>query len=126
MKKIAKKQEKPDSKRIKKRLILTILDGLNGKILSERAIENLEISSVRYLFEENWGIISYTKINKGFKRNEILSFEIMKKNIDYSLTKLFKNNILSSKKAKRERKRRNRNHNQNICDGKRNKKFICF
>ena len=96
----SKKQEKPDSKRIKERLILTILDGRNGKILSERAIENLEISSMRYLFEENWGIISYTKINKGFKRNEILSFEIMKKNIDYSLTKLFKNNILSSKKPK--------------------------
>ena len=95
-----KKQEKPDSKRIRERLILTILDGRNGKILSERAIENLEVSSVRYLFEENWGIISYTKINKGFKRNEILSFEIMKKNIDYSLTKLFKNNILNSKKPK--------------------------
>ena len=93
-------KDEKNSKRIKERLILTILDGRNGKILSERAIENLEISSVRYLFEENWGIISYTKINKGFKRNEIFSFEIMKKNIDYSLSKLFKNNILSSKKPK--------------------------
>ena len=60
----------------------------------------MEISSVRYLFEENWGIISYTKINKGFKRNEILSFVIMKNNIDYNLIKLIKNNILSSKKPK--------------------------
>ena len=55
---------------------------------------------MRYLFEENWGIISYTKINKGFKRNEILSFVIMKNNIDYNLIKLIKNNIISSKKPK--------------------------
>ena len=94
-------QEKTDKKKSKQRLILTIIDGKKGNILTEKVIENLEISSVRYLFEENWGIISYTKINKGFKRNEILSFEIMNKNVDYNLLRLFKKYILNQNKPKK-------------------------
>jgi hypothetical protein len=65
--------DKEKTTTIKERLVLTILDGKNGKILTEKVMENLEIPSVRYLFEENWGLISYIKNNKGFKRNEILS-----------------------------------------------------
>ena len=88
-----KENSDKDKRKLKQRLILTILDGKNGKILTEKIIENLDIFSVRYLFEENWGIISYTKINKGYKRNEILSFEIMNKNVDYDLFRLFKKNF---------------------------------
>ncbi len=97
-----KESSDKDKKKIKDRLILTILDGKNGKILSEKVIENLEIPSIKYLFEENWGLISYTKINKGYKRNEILSFEIMNKNVDYDLLRLFKKNFLNSKKDNKE------------------------
>ena len=97
---IKNREENSDSnkKKIKERLILTILNGKTGKILSEKVIDNLEISSVRYLFEENWGLISYTKINKGFKRNEILSFELMNKNVDYDLFRLFKKSFFNTKK----------------------------
>ena len=56
--------------------------------------------SVRYLFNENYGLISYTKINKGFKRNEILSFELMNKNVDYSLIRLLKNKFFTPKADK--------------------------
>ena len=89
--------DKEKTTTIKERLVLTILDGKNGKILTEKVMENLEISSVRYLFEENWGLISYIKNNKGFKRNEILSFELMNKNVDYNLLRLFKNKLLNPK-----------------------------
>ena len=97
---IEKNENESTKKNEKQRLVLTILDGKNGKILSEKVIENLEISSVRYLFEENWGLISYTKNNKGYKRNEILSFEIMNKNVDYDLIRLFKKYFLNDKKSK--------------------------
>ena len=98
--KINNEGENPDKdqRKTKQRLILTILDGKNGKILTEKIIENLEISSVRYLFEENWGIISFTKLNKGYKRNEIISFEIMNKNVDYDLFRLFKKNFFPQNK----------------------------
>ena len=98
-----------EKNKIKQRLILTILDGKNGKILSERVIENLDISSVRYLFEENWGLISYTKLNKGFKRNEILSFEIMNKNVDYDIVRLFKKYFFNTKKSKKSSNNNNEN-----------------
>ena len=94
-----KEQEKTTT--IKERLVLTILDGKNGKILTEKVIDNLEVSSVRFLFEENWGLISYVKKNKGYKRNEILSFEIMNKNVDYNLLRLFKTKFLNPKKTKK-------------------------
>ena len=97
-----KESSDKDKKKIKDRLILTILDGKNGKILSEKVIENIDISSINYLFEENWGLISYSKINKGYKRNEILSFEIMNKNVDYDLLRLFKKNFFNTKKEKEE------------------------
>ena len=92
-----KTEENEPKKKPRERLILTILDGKSGKILEEKVLENIEISSVRYLFAENYGLISYTKINKGFKRNEILSFELMNKNVDYSLLRLIKNKFLNPK-----------------------------
>ena len=79
IRKESKTEENEPKKKPRERLILTILDGKNGKILEEKIIENIEMPSVRYLFNENYGLISYTKINKGFKRNEILSFELMNK-----------------------------------------------
>ena len=103
--KISTKNEKEnpdkDKKTIKERLVLTILDGKNGKILTEKVIENLDILSIRFLFEENWGLITYTKLNKGYKRNEVLSFEIMNKNVDYNLLRLFKNKFFNPKKPKK-------------------------
>ena len=50
---------------------------------------NIDLSSITFLFEDNWGIISYIKREKGFKRNEIFTFELMKQEIEYSLTNLF-------------------------------------
>ena len=99
----SKTEENEPKKKPRERLILTILDGKNGKILEEKIIENLEISSVSYLFNENYGLISYTKINKGFKRNEIFSFELMNKNVDYSLIRLLKNKFFSPKTDKKEK-----------------------
>ena len=96
----SKTEENEPKKKPRERLILTILDGKNGKILEEKIIENIEMPSVRYLFNENYGLISYTKINKGFKRNEILSFELMNKNVDYSLIRLLKNKFFTPKADK--------------------------
>ena len=98
-----KTEENEPKKKPRERLILTILDGKSGKILEEKIIENIDISSVRYLFAENYGLISYTKINKGFKRNEILSFELMNKNVDYSLLRLIKNKFFSPKSNKNQK-----------------------
>ena len=98
-----KTEENEPKKKPRERLILTILDGKSGKILEEKIIENIDISSVRYLFAENYGLISYTKINKGFKRNEILSFELMNKNVDYSLLRLIKNKFFSPKSTKNQK-----------------------
>ena len=109
MKKDENESTEKEKNKIKERLILTILDGKNGKILSEKVIENLDISSVRYLFEENWGLISYTKINKGYKRNEILSFEIMNKNVDYDLLRLFRKYVFNTKKEKKSSNNNNEN-----------------
>ena len=88
-----KEEEKDAKQKIKNKLILTILNGKTGKILSEQIVNNIVPNSVNYLFQENWGLISYIKINKGFKRNEILSFEIMNKNVDYNLMRLIKNKL---------------------------------
>ena len=107
-----KTEEDEPKKKPRERLILTILDGKNGKILEEKIIDNLEISSVRYLFEENYGIISYTKIIKGFKRNEILSFELMNKSVDYSLLRLLKNKFFSPKATKKEKEETTNNENE--------------
>ena len=98
-----KTEENEPKKKPRERLILTILDGKSGKILEEKIIENIDISSVRYLFAENYGLISYTKINKGFKRNEILSFELMNRNVDYSLLRLIKNKFFSPKSTKNQK-----------------------
>ena len=106
------KEENDLKKKPKERLILTILDGKNGKILEEKIIENIDISSVRYLFHENIGIISYTKINKGFKRNEILSFELMNKNVEYSLFRLIKNKFFTPKKESKAKKEEENNENE--------------
>ena len=106
-----KTEETDAKKKTRDRLILTILDGKNGKILEEKILENIEISSVKYLFAENYGLISYTKINKGFKRNEILSFELMNKNVDYSLMRLLKNKFFSPK-TKTKTKTENNNENE--------------
>ena len=106
-----KTDENESKKKTKERLILTILDGKNGKILEEKILENVDISSVRYLFDQNYGLISYTKINKGFKRNEILSFEIMNKNVDYSLVRLLKNKIFNQNQSKKV-KEENNNENE--------------
>ena len=89
----AKEEEKDSKQKNKNKLILTILNGKTGKILSEQIVNNIVPSSVNYLFEENWGLISFIKLNKGFKRNEILSFEIMNKNVDYNLMRLIKNKL---------------------------------
>ena len=107
-----KTEEDEPKKKPRERLILTILDGKNGKILEEKIIDNLEISSVRYLFEENYGIISYTKIIKGFKRNEILSFELMNKSVDYSLLRLLKNKFFNPKTTKKEKVETTNNENE--------------
>ena len=106
-----KTEENDSKKKTKERLILTILDGKNGKILEEKILENVDISSVRYLFDQNYGLISYTKINKGFKRNEILSFEIMNKNVDYSLIRLLKNKIFNQNQSQKV-KAENNNENE--------------
>ena len=106
-----KTDENESKKKTKERLILTILDGKNGKILEEKILENIDISSVRYLFDQNYGLISYTKINKGFKRNEILSFELMNKNVDYSLVRLLKNKFFNQNQPKKV-KEDNNNENE--------------
>ena len=106
-----KTEENDSNKKTKERLILTILDGKNGKILEEKILENIDISSVRYLFDQNYGLISYTKINKGFKRNEILSFELMNKNVDYSLVRLLKNKLFNQNHPKKV-KEDNNNENE--------------
>lgn len=90
---------------------MTILDGKNGKILEEKILDNIEISSVRYLFDQNYGLISYTKINKGFKRNEILSFELMNKNVEFSLLRLLKNKLFNQNQSKKD-KSENNNENE--------------
>ena len=104
-----KTEENEPKKKPKERLILTILDGKTGKILEEKILENIELPSVRYLFDENYGLISYTKINKGFKRNEILSFEIMNKNVDYSLLRLLKAKFFSQKTSEKTKAENNEN-----------------
>ena len=107
-----KAEDNEPKKKPRERLILTILDGRTGKILEEKIIDNLEIPSVRYLFNENYGIIFYTKINKGFKRNEILSFELMNKNVDYSLLRLLKNKFFTPKTSKKGKSENNNNENE--------------
>ena len=77
------------SKNQNKNLLITIIQGENGNILDEIIIMNIDLSSITFLFEDNWGIISYIKREKGFKRNEIFTFELMKQEIEYSLTNLF-------------------------------------
>ena len=106
-----KSEENDSKKKTKDRLILTILDGKNGKILEEKILDNIEISSVRYLFDQNYGLISYTKINKGFKRNEILSFELMNKNVEFSLLRLLKNKLFNQNQSKKD-KSENNNENE--------------
>ena len=98
-----KTEENEPKKKPRERLILTILDGKNGKILEEKIIENIDIYSVCYLFNENYGIISYTKLYKGFKRNEILSFELMNKNVEYSLIRLLKNKFFTQKTEQKQK-----------------------
>ena len=71
-------------------LMITIIHGQTGKIIDERVIRNIDLNSIQYLFEDNWAIISYEKILKGFRRNEIFSFELLKREIEVSLLNLLK------------------------------------
>ena len=83
------------SKKKKKNLLITIVQGESGKILDEIVLSNIEFTSLSYLFEDNWGMISYIKKEKGFKRNEIFAFELMKQEIEYSLTNLLQKHFKS-------------------------------
>ena len=69
----------------KTNLVFTIIHGQNGKIIDEQVIRNVDGKSVKYAFEDNWGIITYKKNLKSFTRNEIFSFELMKSKIETSL-----------------------------------------
>ena len=75
---------------IKNNLMITIIHGQTGKIIEERIIRNIDLNSIQYIFEDNWAIISYEKILKGFRRNEIFSFELLKREIEVSLLNLLK------------------------------------
>lgn len=74
----------------KKHLLISIIQGQTGKIIKQISIPNIDFSSLQYLYEDNWGLVSYVKIEKGFKRNEIFAIELLKGEIESSLLHLVK------------------------------------
>ena len=88
----------------KTNLVFTIIHGQNGKIIDEQVIRNVDGKSVKYAFEDNWGIITYKKNLKSFTRNEIFSFELMKSKIETSLMSLLKKYFNNNNKGKNNKK----------------------
>ena len=88
----------------KTNLVFTIIHGQNGKIIDEQVIRNVDGKSVKYAFEDNWGIITYKKNLKTFTRNEIFSFELMKSKIETSLMSLLKKYFNNNNKGKNNKK----------------------
>ena len=71
-------------------LTVSILNALNGKILFQNQITQVDISQkINALFDENFLVISYVKKNKNIIRNEILTIEIMKRDIEHSIFTMF-------------------------------------
>ncbi len=67
-------------------LNITILNGFNGKILFQNQISQVDMTQkINTLFDENFLVISYIKKNKNILRNEILTIEIMKRDIEHSI-----------------------------------------
>ena len=67
-------------------LNVTILNAVNGKILFQNQIIQVDIfQKINTLFDENFLVISYVKKNNNILRNEILTIEIMKRDIEHSI-----------------------------------------
>lgn len=76
-----------------KHLVVTLFHGETGKIIEKIEIKNVKLESLSYSFEENWGILSYIKREKGFIRNEIFAIELLKEEIEVSLIKIFQKKL---------------------------------
>ena len=83
------------SKHQSKHLLITLIRGDNGKVIDKIQLTNVDFHSISYLFEDNWGLISYIKKEKGFKRNEVFAIELLKQEIEFSLMSLLEKHFKS-------------------------------
>jgi len=69
---------------------VTLISVINGKILYQTQIANVDLEQkINSIFNENFVIINYVKKNKNVLRNEVFTIEIMRREIEHSLTSLF-------------------------------------
>lgn len=69
---------------------VTIINTIDGKILFQTQIAYVDLNqNINSIFNENFILISYVKKTASFTRNEILTIEIMKREIEHSLISLF-------------------------------------
>ena len=84
------------SKHQTKHLLITLIRGDNGKVIDKIQLTNIDFNSISYLFEDNWGLLSYIKKEKGFRRNEVFAIELLKQEIEFSLMSLLEKHFKSS------------------------------
>jgi hypothetical protein len=69
---------------------VTLISVINGKVLYQTQIANVDLEQkINSIFDENFVIINYVKKNKNVLRNEVFTIEIMRREIEHSLTSLF-------------------------------------